>query len=355
MRKNTNIVIIILLLLSVKLNAQDPSFSQFYFNQLYFNPAFSGLSGGLNVNLDHRILWPNLPGKFNTSKFSGDIDISGVNGMGGIGLLTTSDVEGDGSLKTFNLGIPISIRPINFFNDVVAEKSRYINFQTGFLISMIYKSINWDKFVFSDQFDPVDGIVRPSSFIAPKESGIIFPDFAFGMVGDYQNAPFGRSHKNNWNVRAGFAFQHITQPDYSFLGVDSKLPVKFVGHINFNFPVLKDENFVIAPAFVYEKQSGMQTVFLGSNILWRSLFIGGWYRRYTNADAIAFVTGLKLGQNYRFYISYSYDMTISKLASATLGSHEINLSYMIDESVLAVMGIKKIKKNNWKKPTCPKF
>lgn len=355
MRKTNYIVIIIVLLLCAKLQAQDPSFSQFYFNKLYFNPAFSGLSRGLDVNLAHRILWPNLPGKFNTDKFSADIDISGVNGMGGAGLIATSDVEGDGFLKTFTLGVPISIRPVNFFKGRIVERSRYINFQTGFLISMMYKSINWDKFVFSDQFDPVDGIVHPSSFSPPQESGIIFPDISFGMVGDYQNAPFGRSHNNNWNVRAGFAFHHITRPDYSLLGIESKLPVKFVGHINFNLPVMKDENFVIAPAFVYEKQSGMQTVFLGTNILWRSLFIGGWYRRFTNVDAVAFVTGLKLGQNYRFYISYSYDMTISKLASATLGSHEINLSYMLDESVLISMGIKKNKKDKGRKVTCPKF
>ncbi|MFH0866224.1 MAG: PorP/SprF family type IX secretion system membrane protein [Bacteroidota bacterium] len=352
MRKIKNIAIITLLLSSVKLFAQDPSFSQFYFNQLYFNPAFSGLSGGLNVNLAHRVLWPNLPGKFNTSKFSGDIDISGINGMGGVGILATSDVEGDGSLKTFNFGIPISIRPINFSNNI-DEKYRYINFQTGFLVSMVYKSINWDKFVFSDQLDPVDGIVHPSSFSYPEESNTVFPDFAFGMVGDYQNAPFGKSQKNNWNVRAGFAFHHITQPDYSFLGLESKLPVKFVGHINFNFPLNKDENFVVAPAFVYEQQSDMQTYFFGSNILWRSLYIGGWYRKFTNTDAVTFITGLVFGKNYKFYISYSYDMTISDLASATLGSHEINLSYMLDESALIAMGIKKNKEN--RKPSTPKF
>lgn len=348
MRKIYHTAIIILLLLSAKLYAQDPSFSQFYFNQLYFNPAFSGLSGGLNFNLAHRILWPSLPGKLNTSKFSGDIDISGINGMGGVGLLASSDIEGDGSMKTFNVGIPISIRPMNFSKNI-DKKYRYFNFQTGFLISMMYKSINWNKYVFSDQFDPVDGLVYQSSFNTPEESKMIFPDIAFGMVADYQNAPYGKTNTNNWNVRAGFAFHHITQPEYSFLGLESKLPIKFVGHINFNFPIMKDENFIIAPAFVYEKQSGLQTFFGGTNIFWRSIFIGGWLRKYTHSDAVSYNVGLELGENKSFYISYSYDMTISQLATANLGSHEINLSYMVDESII------KTNKDKGYKPSRPKF
>lgn len=354
MRKKIFIAIIILLLPGAKLFAQDPSFSQFYFNQLYFNPAFSGLSGGLNVNLAHRVLWPNFPGKFNTDKFSCDLDVSGITGLGGIGVLASSDVEGDGSMKTFNVGVPISIRPINFANGI-DEKYRYINFQTGFLISMIYKSINYDKFVFSDQLDPVNGIIQPSSFSYPDITNKIFPDFAFGMVGDYQHAPYGRNNKTNWNVRLGFALHHLTQPDYSFLGIESKLPIKYVGHINFNLPINKDNNFDVAPAFVYEQQSGMQTYFFGSNILWRSIFIGGWYRKYTSADAIALVTGLHFGQKYKVYISYSYDMTISDLSSATPGSHEINISYVLDEAQCIALGIKKPKEHKGKKPSVPKF
>jgi type IX secretion system PorP/SprF family membrane protein len=346
MRKTYNIAIIILLLFSVKLFAQDPSFSQFYFNQLYFNPAFSGLSGGLNVNLAHRMLWPNLPGQYNTSKFSADMDISGITGMGGIGVLASSDVEGDGSLKTFNVGIPISIRPINFVSNI-DKNYRYINLQTGFLVSMMYKSINSDKYVFSDQFDPVDGIVHPSSFTAPEESKMIFPDIAFGMVVDYQNAPQGKGHTNNWNVRIGAAVHHLTQPNYSFLGLESKLPMKIVGHINFNFPIMKDENFIIAPAFVYEMQSGMKTYFAGTNIFWKSIFVGGWLRRYTNNNALSIIAGLELGQKNKYYISYSYDMTMSEFSSASQGSHEINLSYTVDDYLF--------KGENRKKPTRPKF
>lgn len=354
MRKKILIAAVILLLPGLKLFAQDPSFSQFYFNQLYFNPAFSGLSGGLNLNLAHRVLWPDFPGKFNTDKLSADLDVSGINGLGGLGLLAVSDVEGDGSIRTFDVGIPISIRPINFANGV-DEKYRYINFQAGFLISLMSKYLNSDKFIFSDQLDPVNGIVQSSSFAYPDVKNKMFPDFSFGMVCDYQHAPYGRSQTTNWNVRIGIAAHHLTQPDYSFLGIESKMPVKYVGHINFNLPINKDNNFDIAPAFVYEQQAGMKTYFFGSNILWRSIFIGGWYRKFTDANAVTLITGLHFGQKYKMYISYSYDLTISDLASASLGSHEINLSYVLDEAQCIAMGIKKNKEHKGKKPSVPKF
>jgi hypothetical protein len=126
---------------------------------------------------------------------------------------------------------------------------------------------------------------------------------------------------------------HITQPDFSFIGGESELPRKYTGHIDFIFPMSFDRTFIFAPAAVYEQQNDMKTVLLGSNILWRSPFVGIWYRRFENADAIDYTIGMKFGRTFLGYISYSYDSTVSGLMRATGGSHEINLSYMIGRRV----------------------
>ncbi|MEI6766251.1 MAG: PorP/SprF family type IX secretion system membrane protein [Bacteroidota bacterium] len=353
MRKTGIIMILFCVLSGLSGFAQDPSFTQFYFNKLYFNPAFAGLSNGLELSLTHREQWPNLPGKFSTSKFSADLDISGIRGLGGVGLNVIQDIEGEGSLKTLSVGIPISIRPMNLWAAGYGNKPHYFNFQAGFLLSMTYKSVNWDKFVYSDQLDAVNGVVRPSSFNSGSDAGKILPDFGFGMVFDYQNAPFGKTYRNNWNVRAGFAIHHITEPDYSFLGKEMHLPKKYVAHINFNFPIKKDEDFIVAPAFIYEKQASMQTFQCGVNALWRVLFVGVWYRSFNNSDAMAVVLGMKLGRKSRFYGSYSYDATLSRLSPATLGSHEINISYQLDQSQLK--GKKRDKKKGRRRIPCPMF
>jgi len=205
-------------------NGQDPSFSQFYFNKLYFNPAFCGLSGGMGANLTDRIQWPNIPNEFNTMKFSADMDISQIYGLGGIGIMAVSNDEGAGSLKTTQVGLPISSR---------IKVTDNLFLQVGFMVSVIQKSIDWDNFVFSDQFDEVDGIVRSSSFVIPNVSKLIFPDIQSGFVFEYQHSPtpghqnssfntdnssFKSVGKSKWSMRVGFAVDHLTQPDFSLLG-----------------------------------------------------------------------------------------------------------------------------------------
>ena len=243
-----------LLLHYVNVNGQDPDFSQFYFNKLYFNPAFSGLSGGIEANLTDRVQWPNIPSKFNTKKFSANMDLSNIYGLGGAGIIAVSDIEGAGNLKTVKFELPVSAR---------IKISKQWLLQGGASVAVIQKSINWDNFVFSDQFDNIYGIVRSSSFFIPNETKLVFPDFSAGFVFEYQHAPasnhqsssfstdqglsFKMSGKNTWNVRFGFATSHLTQPDFSFVGGESVLPRKYVVHTDFIIPMNFDKTFVFAP------------------------------------------------------------------------------------------------------------
>ncbi len=348
MKANIFFIWLLLLLLFAPIaKGQDPSFSQFYFNQLYFNPAFCGSSRGFSTSLTHRVLWPNIPGKFNTSKFSADLDMSNYPGFAGIGIILVTDVEGAGFLKTNTFGIPLSTR-INISNQSII--------QFGLLTSIQYRSVNWDQFVFSDQFDPVNGIVSQSSFSAPEHSSLVFPDFAAGVIYEYRNAPYKRARKKKSSLRIGFAAHHIMQPEYSFLGVNSKLPIKYVAHVSGELPLIGTSEMIMAPAFVFEKQNGLKTFYFGSNTLWRNFFIGNWCRLgEKNTDALVFVTGLKFGESAKSYISYSHDFTLSRLISGTGGSHEINLSYMIDEEMLYAMGLRKKKRPQVFMIPCPDF
>ena len=40
--------------------AQDPTSSQFFFNQLYMNPAFCGITRDERVGFDYRRQWPGV-------------------------------------------------------------------------------------------------------------------------------------------------------------------------------------------------------------------------------------------------------------------------------------------------------
>ena len=76
--------ILFLLSFSFVSKAQDPTFSQFYFNQLYVNPAFTGINSGLRAGINYRDLWPRIPSKFPT--YSLAIDAQDLSLSSGIGL-----------------------------------------------------------------------------------------------------------------------------------------------------------------------------------------------------------------------------------------------------------------------------
>ena len=82
------------LLLSTRIVlAQDPNFSQFANNPVYYNPAMTAIGKGYTFRAHARNLWAPIPGRFNTfsAAFEGEV----VNKLG-VGVLAFSDVAGGG-------------------------------------------------------------------------------------------------------------------------------------------------------------------------------------------------------------------------------------------------------------------
>src|SRR5580704_12581846 len=90
---------------------QDPTFSQYDANQLYYNPAYAGYKENARIGLTYRNLWPNVPGK----DFPGPLSTYSATGdayfnvqdkfMGGAGAFVMQDVEGQGYLTTTSAGL----------------------------------------------------------------------------------------------------------------------------------------------------------------------------------------------------------------------------------------------------------
>ena len=47
----------------LQLKAQDPSFSQFYNNPIYYNPGYIGLNAGLRTRFNYRDQWTRHDGQ----------------------------------------------------------------------------------------------------------------------------------------------------------------------------------------------------------------------------------------------------------------------------------------------------
>ncbi|MCF8278461.1 MAG: PorP/SprF family type IX secretion system membrane protein [Flavobacteriales bacterium] len=310
-------------------HAQDPTFTQFYANRTYINPAYAGADMGLRFNMNYRNLWTAVPGDFST--YSAGVDIGDPNIFGGIGFLAAVGNEGEGRLQTQRYSLMYSYRLI------VIPRSFDIHF--GVDAAYMSKEIkDWNAFVFSDQLHPIYGNINPSSVQQPDKLKIVMPDFNAGMLARFNLTPGGgrmRSRKTISNT-IGFAAHHITQPNESLTGRTEKLPIRFLAHYTMMVSLSKVRSrnpFYLSPNIMYEHQRTLSTLNVGMYAMRAPVMIGLWYRNEfkfesNDTDALMFNIGMR-GTNrlktFMYQIGYSYDLTLSKLAGSTSGSHEIAL------------------------------
>jgi len=90
MKKRYSILLtLISCLIASTLVAQDPNFSQFYYKETYYNPAFAGINPGLRGVLTNRQLCTNVPGNWGTYNLSVDYyDVKFLHGGFGLNAVT---------------------------------------------------------------------------------------------------------------------------------------------------------------------------------------------------------------------------------------------------------------------------
>jgi type IX secretion system PorP/SprF family membrane protein len=299
-------IIAILLFPASATLAQDPHFSQFYANPLYLNPAFAGSAICPRLVMNYRNQWPAIPGTYVTYNASYDQYVSNLSG--GLGLLVNTDAAGEGTLKT------TTISGIYSYNLTLSKK---VSLKAGFQASYFQIHLDWDKLTFGDQIHPRFGFIYDTGEPHPATLTKSTPDFSAGLL-LYSDRIFG-----------GVAFHHLTQPTEGFISV-SKLPIRMTLHAGGIIDLehhrrRKLEDPYISPNILFMKQQDFEQINYGMYFN-KYPFVGGlWFRQdFRNADAFILLVGLQTGV---VKIGYSYDVTVSKLSSATGGSHEISFSW----------------------------
>ena len=316
------ILTITLLLTAIlqEVKAQDPQFTQFYANPLYLNPAFAGVERCPRFILNYRNQWPAIPGNYVTYSASFDQHIDAING--GIGVLVTNDVAGQGTLNTLNFSGIYSYH---------LEVNRNFSIKAGFQATYAQRTLDWSKLTFSDQIDSRYGFIYNTKEVFGPNS-VNYVDFSAGILG-YSDRFF-----------FGFAAHHLTQPDQSFLVPSSRLPLKITAHAGASIPLSRKTRFhepaKILPNLLFQQQQDFRQVNVGMYFQ-KSPFVAGlWYR---NKDAFIALVGIQQGL---FKFGYSYDVTVSRLTNTTGGAHEISVSMQLEC---------KVKKKRYRLPQCPSF
>jgi type IX secretion system PorP/SprF family membrane protein len=284
--------------------SQDPTFTQFYANPIYLNPAFAGSNGCPRIALNYRNQWPNLSANYVTYSASYDQYVKSLSG--GIGVLASYDEQGVNTITTSTLGLVYSYH---------VKITRKFSVMFGAQASYYFKSLNTDKLTFGDMIDPKKGFIYSTMDFPAQQTGTInrsFFDASAGVLG----------YSKNFYV--GFSAHHLNQPDETLINGDSKLPMRLTGHLGTDIPLGKKSKYEsttsISPNIIYQYQNGFQEINIGTYVKYNNFTAGVWYR---NSDAFILLLGINTGT---FKLGYSYDITISKLNNrVSSGSHEISL------------------------------
>lgn len=301
--------------------AQDPTFTQFYANPLYLNPAFAGSNGCPRFSLNYRNEWPSLTGNYVT--YSASYDQYFKNISGGFGVLATHDMQGQGTINTSMLGLIYSYH---------LKINRKFAMLFGARAAWYQKFLDWDKLTFGDMIDPRRGFIYQTGDL-PRGGSRGFFDASAGFVGYSKHFFFG------------FAAHHLNKPNESVIIGNSPMPMRFTGHVGAEIPLggkSKYQNTTsIMPNIIYQYQQGFQELSIGTYIKYGAFNAGAWFR---NRDAFILTIGINTGT---FKIGYSYDVTVSRLNNGVSGgSHEVSLG---------ILPKCKPKSKTWKTISCPSF
>jgi type IX secretion system PorP/SprF family membrane protein len=308
---------LILLSASHSTEGQAVELSQYWSAPLYVNPALAGMSYGPRVSVNYRNQWPELGNGFNGGFTTYMVGVDGYipKAHSGIGLLYTGDYTAGGILakNTITASYAVQIR-----------LSKKVGMRIGLEGSLIQEHINWDKLQFYDMINPYTGFYDNNGNLNPTQEPS--PDRLSTFHGDVGAGLLFFSDK----VYGGVAVRNLLSPNESFFeSGKASTPYRLTGHFGSHFDIKHTRNYryniFVSPNVLIANQ-GRDVQFNAGMMAGVSLFyFGPWFRyAFNNPDAIILVVGIKKG---KFRVGYSYDITVSRLAGQTGGSHELSLVF----------------------------
>jgi len=278
---------------------QDAQFTHYMFNQLYYNPAFAGLSNGNTVTAIHRSQWFGYDGTINsggapsTQMISYNTSSSFWNG--GLGFYVVNDNLGPSS----NLELQISG---SYFLELPNGASLSIGLKAG----MFSSSIDFDEIVV---VDPRDGV----GSLTGKESQLR-PDLGVGIL--YRNGSFF----------GGFSTNHLIQPGFDF-GQD-QIANQLLRHyyLTAGYDYVLTPELTITPTLLV-RSIGFDAYNWDLSVIARfrdQLWGGVSYRQSESASAMI---GYNVLKDRSLALAYSVDIVLTDRLSKEPTSQEVMLIY----------------------------
>lgn len=268
---------------------QEPQFTQYMDNMLYYNPAYAGSSDYMTINGLFRQQWVGIDGAPMTQSLSFHTP-TGWSGLG-VGVSVLNDKVGPINQSWLNVDVSYTMKFKNHKGKLSFGMKGGINILNARLANLTA----------IDQGDLAIGANYKNKILPNIGAGVYY-------------------HLDNFFV--GFAVPRIVQsvPDASSISyVDQRHYYLMVGGI---FSV--SENVKLRPSSMFKFTQDAPFAFDVSlaSIFYNKLWVGLNYRLVESVGAF-----LQYQFNSQFKLGYAYDFSVNKLMRHNAGTHEIMISY----------------------------
>jgi type IX secretion system PorP/SprF family membrane protein len=330
----SKIGVLIFVLSSVFVSAQDIHFTQFYMSPLNLNPAMTGVMNcKTRMIANYRNQWAAVlaANAYNTYSVSYDQKVPvGREDYFGIGGSIWGDVAGESRFGTTQGRLSLS-----YSKKMAGYRKKASYLVIGADAALTNRSISQNDLRWPSQITE-KGFDRSLPFNEPNftDTNFLYPDVGagllwFSIIDNY----------TNWYV--GAAIAHLNRPNVSFLGETVNLYSKYTIHAGLQFELQR--RISMLPFGVFMAQGPHRELNAGTNFRFalgpsrttnQSWEVGAWYRignkvpSGLHSDAVI----LSSRFNYEnFGLGFSYDINVSGLrkAAAANGAFEFSLIYNI--------------------------
>jgi len=289
------VLMIVLCVLSLNTQAQqDPHYTQYMYNTMSVNPAYSGSRGHGVITALGRTQWVGFEGAPDTQTLSYDSPI-GYKGLG-LGIMLVNDKLGP-SHETYLDG------NVSYTIDTGEEG----NLAFGLKLGGRLLNIDWTLGDVDDDNDAAFANNVNNKFLPTIGAGVYYYESDWYLGLSVPN--FLRQEHFDGALRVG---ELAVERMHFFL----------IGGVVFNL----SDDVKFKPAFLFKGVSGAPlSIDVSANFMFIDKFTAGLAWRWD--DSVAALLGFQANQS--LYLGYAFDLTTSNYNVANNGTHEIMLRYEV--------------------------
>lgn len=285
---------------------QDAQFTQYMYNGVFYNPAFSGKNDGFQFSGLHRSQW------------SGYSTAAGLGGAPSTQLLTVS-----GSLQDYNLGFGLV-----FVNEKIGATSNQeanLSLAYHYSIGRGVLSLGGSAGIFSStmDFDLLE-LINPD---------LVVP--AGGSENQYNMNFSAGALYDRGNFYVGFSGRHLNEPDFDFGEGNLGNQLKIHSYLLAGYRIIASAFWSVEPSVLLKSVEVDNFSYDVSVIASYNNKVSGGLA-YRGEESASVILGYSLLNDNSLRLGYAFDLVVGGLEAKSPSSHEFMLTYNLPKAKRSV-------------------